>query len=65
MGRGKDKTISGKDIPNMSPREQAGLATMARMGRVKITGTAVVRKADGNAKYSDPKKAGSYGEDKL
>jgi len=65
MGRGRDKTISANDIANMSPRERAGLGALAQMGRVRITGTAVVRKADGNAKYADPKKAGKYNEDKL
>lgn len=65
MGRGKDKTIAGTDIQNMSPAERNGLGNMARMGKVKITGAAVVRGSDGNAKYGDKSKAGTYGEDKL
>ncbi len=65
MGRGKDKTISSKDIANMSPKELAGLGNLARMGRVKIAGTAVVRGKDGNAKYNDRKKAGQFNEDKI
>lgn len=65
MGRGKDKKILGSDIPNMSPQEQGAVMNAARMGKVKITGTAVVRDASGNAKYADKSKAGNYGEDKL
>ena len=37
----------------------------ARIGRVKVTGTAVVRGADGNARYDNPDRAGQYGEDRV
>lgn len=50
----------------MSPGEFQGLSNMARMGRVKIKGAAVVRShVDGNAKYDDPKRKGQYHEDKI
>lgn len=65
MGRGRDKVILGSDIKNMSPAESSALMGAARVGRVKITGTAVVRGADGNARYDDPKRAGQYGEDRV
>lgn len=65
MGRGKDRRILGSDLPNMSPQEQSGVINAVRMGKVKITGSAVVRGSDGNAKYTDKSKAGTYGEDKL
>lgn len=66
MGRGRDKTISADDIKNMSPAETNGLMNLAKMGKVKIRGTAVVRSAkSGNAQYQDPALAGTYNEDKL
>lgn len=66
MARGKDKTISAKDIGNMSPQERAGLGNLAKMGRVKVRGSAVVRsRGSGNAKYDDPKLAGTYSEDNI
>lgn len=65
MGRGKDKRIDGRDIANMSPQERAGLGAAIRMGRAKVSGTAVVRDARGNAKYDNPALAGRYNEDKL
>lgn len=49
----------------MSPAERQALGNLAQMGRVKVKGTAVVRGADGNVKYSDPTQAGKYNEDKL
>ncbi len=65
MGRGRDKIILGSDIKNMSPRESSALMAAARIGRVKVTGTAVVRGADGNARYDNPDRAGQYGEDRV
>ena len=65
MGRGRDKTIDGKDIASMSPSERAALGNLAIMGRVEVKGSAVVRGKDGNAKYDDPSKAGTYNEDNL
>lgn len=65
MGRGKDKVILGTDIPNMSPGERAQLGNLASTGRVRVTGTSVVRGKDGNAKYEDQRRAGRYGEDNL
>lgn len=65
MARGKDKVILGSDLQNMSPQERAGLGNLAIMGKAKITGAAVVRGKDGNAKYTDPSRAGKYHEDKL
>ncbi len=66
MARGKDKTVELGDIKNMSPGEQTALFNAARMGRVKIEGTAVVRTADsGNVKYADPQQAGNYGEENV
>ena len=65
MGRGKDKTISANDIRDMSPAERAALGNLAQMGQVRVKGTAVVRGADGNAKYEDPSQAGKYNEDSL
>ena len=65
MGRGKDKPISANDIRAMSPAERVALGNLAQMGQVRVSGTAVVRKADGNIRYEDPKQAGKYNEDKL
>ena len=66
MGRGRDKTINVYDIKNISPDDSRGLANLAKMGKVKIRGTAVVRSAkSGNAQYQDPALAGTYNEDKL
>jgi len=65
MGRGKDKTISGSDIASMSPSERSGLGNAALMGLLQVSGTAVVRDKNGNAKYDDPSRAGKYNEDKL
>jgi hypothetical protein len=66
MGRGRDKRIELDDIKTMSPQETSGLLNAVRMGKVKVTGTAVVRKASsGNARYEDRKLAGTYNEDKL
>ncbi len=66
MGRGKDKTIDGKDIASMSPEERAGLGNLARMGQVKVKATATVRRqGDGNVVYEDPSRKGTYNEDNL
>ncbi len=65
MGRGKDKTVSVNDLRNMSPREQSALLGAARLGRVKVRGTAVVRDAAGNVRYDEPKRAGTYGENNI
>lgn len=63
MGRGKDKTIKGSDLPNMSPAERAQLGNLASTGRAKLKGAALVRdKKSGNAKYGDGAQPGSYGE---
>jgi len=58
MGRGRDKIILGSDFKNMSPGE----ANAAIAKAVRISGTAVVRGKDGNARYDEPKRAGQYGE---
>jgi hypothetical protein len=65
MGRGRDKTINADDIKNMSPGEVSGVMNLAKMGKVKIRGTAVVRSKSGNVQYQDPAFAGSYNEGKL
>lgn len=65
MGRGRDKTIQGSDIPNMSPQERVALGNVLRMPNVRVKGSAVVRGRDGNAKYENPKLAGQYGEDNV
>ena len=65
MGRGRDKTINERDLQNMSPQERGAVFNMAKMGRVRVNGTSVVRGKDGNVRYTDPKKAGRYNEDKL
>lgn len=64
-GRGRDKRIQGSDLPNMSPQERAGVVNLVKMGRAKVSGTAVVRDRDGNVKYDNPALAGRYNEDKL
>ena len=65
MGRGRDMIVLSSDIPNMSPRESSMLMAAANLGRVKVSGSAVVRGADGNARYDEPKRAGQYGEDHV
>lgn len=71
MGRGKDKTINLNDVRNMDERERASLGNLlsgnvGRVGKVRINGTAVVRKAsNGNARYENPALAGTYNEDSL
>lgn len=65
MGRGRDKVITKEDIGQMSRSELAGLGNLCATGRVRVRGAAVVRKADGNAKYDDPSREGRYHEDKL
>lgn len=66
MPKSKDTlTVHGRDIPNMSPGERQALGNMARMGKLKFEGTAVVRDANGNARYDDPSRKGQYHEDKL
>lgn len=75
MGRGRDKTISARDIMDMSPGERVGLAnilrTTARTGNgnvppFRVKGTAVVRDATtGNARYTDRRQAGRFNEDKI
>lgn len=65
MGRGRDKIINERDLRNMSPQERGAVMNMARMGRVRVNGSSVVRGKDGNVKYTDPNKAGRYNEDKL
>ena len=49
----------------MSPDERRALGNLAIMGKVEVKGSAVVRGKDGNAKYEDPSKAGTYNEDNL
>jgi len=61
MGKGRDKVILGSDLPNMSPGE----VNAAFVRAVRVTGTAVVRGKDGNAKYADRRQAGQFNEDKL
>ena len=65
MGRGKDKTINASDVGSMSPRELASLGNAARMGRLKIKGTVLVRGADGNARYDPGAQPGKYNEDNV
>ena len=65
MGRGKDKTINASDLGSMSPRELAALGNAARLGLIKIKGTALVRGADGNARYDPGATPGQYNEDKV
>jgi len=65
MGRGRDKTIQVSDLNNMSPCESGALMAAAKLGRVKVHGTAVVRDAKGNARYDEPKRAGQYNEDRI
>jgi hypothetical protein len=45
----------------MQPGELSALLLKA----TKISGTAVVRRADGSNKYDDPALAGQYGEEHL
>jgi hypothetical protein len=49
----------------MSHAELNAIGNLAKMGKIKGHGTAVVRDASGNAKYDDPKLAGTYNEDRL
>lgn len=70
MGRGKDKVIKSSDFPNMSPDEQKGVNALIKnrgiMPGVRVRGTAVVRShEDGNARYGEGAKPGTYNEDKL
>lgn len=60
-GRGRDKTISGDDLKNMSPQER----NVAIMRAIRVTGTATVRDKNGNVRYDEPKRAGQYHEEKL
>lgn len=41
------------------------MVNLVKMGRAKVSGTAVVRGRDGNVKYDNPALAGRYNEDKL
>ena len=52
------KTYTEKDLAGMTPEEVTNVFTKM----VKIEGQGVVRDKDGNIKYDDPSKAGSYGE---
>ena len=62
MGKGRDKTISGDDLKNMSPGE----VNAALMSAVRITGTAVVRKrGSGEVVYNKHARRGRYNEDNL
>lgn len=65
MGRGRDKTIQLGDLKNMSPRESSAVMAAAKLGRIKVHGTAVVRDVSGNARYDHPSKAGQYNEDRI
>ena len=57
--------ITKDDLGTMSRSELAGLSNLVQTGRVRVRGAAVVRRADGNAKYDDPSREGRYHEDKL
>ncbi len=68
MGRGKDKVIKGTDLPNMSPKERAGVDAIIRnrgiMPKVRVRGTAVVRgHGGGNVRYGEGAIPGTYNED--
>lgn len=70
MGRGRDKIIESSDLPNMSPAEQSAVNKIIKnrglMPGVRVRGTAVVRShEDGNARYGEDAKPGSYNEDSL
>ena len=65
MGRGQDYVIQGSDFKNMSPGESSAVMAAAKLGRIKIRGTAVVRDSNGNARYERPELAGKYNEDRL
>lgn len=57
-------TYTLEDLQAMTPEEL--VAVMAKIKaaghNVEYNGTAVVRDSDGNIKYDDPSKAGTFGE---
>ena len=53
-----DKVYTLDDLKKMSQAEIAVVLSKA----TKISGTAVVKRADGSVKYDAPEKAGEYGE---
>jgi hypothetical protein len=70
MGRGKDKTIKGTDLKNMSPQEIQGVHGIIKnrgiLPNVRVRGTAVVRSHGGvSTRYGDGAEPGKYNEDKL
>ena len=68
MGRGKDKTIKSSDFGNMSPRDEAMvhkiIANRGVLPNIRVRGTAAVRAhEDGNTRYGEGAKPGTYNED--
>jgi hypothetical protein len=53
------KEISRKELSDMISTNDA------RLGKVKIEATAVVRRADGSVKYDNPDNAGTYCEEGI
>ena len=66
MKDNKDGTVTYtlEDLQAMTPEELAALNARIKAAgdQVKYMGTAVVRDKDGNVKYDDPSKAGTFGE---
>ena len=60
MGRGSGYTIDQNDFRSMTSAE---ISNAFRAAIIK-KGTAVVRDKDGNVKYDDPSRAGTYGGSK-
>ena len=54
-------TLSKDEIDEMDVEEFQNLLRIA----VNMSGTAVVRRADGSIKYDNPELAGTYGEENL
>jgi len=54
----KTKTYNQDELKAMSPEERNALFMIA----TKITGTAVVRRADNSVKYDNPDLKGTYNE---
>ena len=67
MGRGKDKTFRVQDVMQMSDKERKryGLTGEGFRRQARFSGTAVVIGKDGNPKYDEGAKPGSFNEDQL